>query len=218
MIHAVPSRMWYVNNFLIPSIQQQGEANIEIWNDENQDGNLKSFVKSMYKAAEEEGKGIWHLQDDVLLSKDFIETAKRLPDDKICNGITIEKGNSEFVGIQPVKNRWLSFQAIYIPTNYAKGFIDWWLFKVVKEELYIKRRAENKYDDYFFWKYMGDKHPNDVIINICPNIAQHIDYIIGGTTTNYNYKKMRRSYHWEEEAEEKELERRIKEWQKWADH
>ena len=33
LIHACPQRMWYVNDFLVPMLREQGGEDIEIWND-----------------------------------------------------------------------------------------------------------------------------------------------------------------------------------------
>ena len=46
MIHACPQRMWYVTEFLVPSMLEQGipEADITIWNDTEKRGNLAACM------------------------------------------------------------------------------------------------------------------------------------------------------------------------------
>ena len=66
MIHAVPRRMRYVNEVLIPQLEAQGFEDVRVWLDANGRGNLRSCVES-FASLPEEG-GTWHLQDDVLPS------------------------------------------------------------------------------------------------------------------------------------------------------
>ena len=70
MIHACPPRMWYVEEFLIPSMKAQGikDEEITVWNDEKMEGNLPAFLASMKACAKEPG-GTWHIQDDVIISR-----------------------------------------------------------------------------------------------------------------------------------------------------
>lgn len=44
-IHAYPKRMWYVEEFLVPMLKEQG-AEVEVWNDTAGRGNLLSCVES----------------------------------------------------------------------------------------------------------------------------------------------------------------------------
>ena len=48
MIHACPQRMWYVNDYLLPSLKAQGipEEEIAIWNDTEGKGTLFSCLES----------------------------------------------------------------------------------------------------------------------------------------------------------------------------
>ena len=47
IIHACLDREWYVDEFLIPSMIEQGipKENIEVWMDRNRDGCLLSCMK-----------------------------------------------------------------------------------------------------------------------------------------------------------------------------
>ena len=71
VIHSTPERMWYVENYLFPSMINQGidAHNIMIKCDVNHDGCLENCMK-IFKSMEN-NDGSWHLQDDVIICKDF---------------------------------------------------------------------------------------------------------------------------------------------------
>lgn len=79
MIHACPKRMWYVSDYLIPSMLAQGidKGNIIVWNDIDGVGNLASCLAS-FASCQEEGE-TWHLQDDVVICHDFAERTASAP-------------------------------------------------------------------------------------------------------------------------------------------
>ena len=81
MIHTCLQREWYVRDYLIPDMIGQGipEENIEVWLDSERRGNLTSCLES-FEAAGRRGSGRWHLQDDVLISKDFAEKTAEFDD------------------------------------------------------------------------------------------------------------------------------------------
>ena len=53
MIHACDDRMWYVNDFLVPSLLAQGipKSSIKLWADTEHKGNLAGVVHGMRKAS-----------------------------------------------------------------------------------------------------------------------------------------------------------------------
>ena len=65
MIHTCPKRKWYVDEFLVPSMIEQGidSQDITVYNDENEDGHLMAFMNSWKQLKE---GGTWHLQDDII--------------------------------------------------------------------------------------------------------------------------------------------------------
>ena len=75
VIHAVPERLWYVEEFLLPSLDAQGADSVRVWTDSDRRGNLVSCMECF--AAMEGGGGAWHIQDDVLLCRDFVRLARR---------------------------------------------------------------------------------------------------------------------------------------------
>ena len=50
IIHACEKRMWYVNNFIIPQLNEQGIKNkdILVWNDKLEVGCLDSCCRMMF--------------------------------------------------------------------------------------------------------------------------------------------------------------------------
>ena len=87
MIHACPARMWYVKDFLIPSMMSQGIRgdDITVWNDSGGKGNLASCLESFASLKDTPG-GTWHLQDDVMICRDFAARTKELAGSSIICG------------------------------------------------------------------------------------------------------------------------------------
>ena len=77
IIHTCRARLWYVNQFLKPSLTKQGirENDIIIWLDKNNLGNLRSFLNSLIILPNEDY--IWHLQDDIIICSDFKERTEK---------------------------------------------------------------------------------------------------------------------------------------------
>ena len=65
MIHTCPERLWYVEEFLVPSLIAQGIDDIKVWNDERRVGNLASCLASFASCS---GGETWHMQDDVVIA------------------------------------------------------------------------------------------------------------------------------------------------------
>lgn len=200
MIHSCNSRLWYVKQFLIPQFEAKG-TEIILWNDDNGNGCLRQFVASARYIKEHFGSsgGMWHAQDDILLSERFPDY--EFGSDNIVNAFVSKFCNTvnyKRFGAQPVKNYWMSFPLMYIPNLYMSEFFDWFVDKCIIEKKHQSKVAENKFDDFLFWQFMKDKHNGDTIINNVPNLAQHIDYAIGGTTINQNHPAKVRAYYWKE--------------------
>ena len=106
LIHCSNQRFWYVKEYLIPSMLMQGISaqNIFVYKDTNQIGNLRAFVDSCNRASHKcqsrNIDGLWHLQDDVIISNDFAKKTQ-LYDNGIVCGFTCnydkkpEEGSSE---------------------------------------------------------------------------------------------------------------------------
>ena len=124
LIHAVPERMWYVNEFLIPALLAQGAVEIEIWNDTEHRGNLDACLDAF--ASREGDGGTWHLQDDVLPRRDFVTHCRDL-DDGIVFGFCCRNFGDRLDAFGQVyaPDAWNSFQCVRIPDAYARECADW---------------------------------------------------------------------------------------------
>lgn len=83
MIHSCNQRLWYVKEYLIPSMLKQGIElkDIILWNDYFSVGNQKSWYNSCkyIKQSESLNEGMWHLTDDVMISHKFYFRTKFVP-------------------------------------------------------------------------------------------------------------------------------------------
>lgn len=188
LIHAVPERMWYVNEFLIPALHAQGAESIEIWNDETHEGNLAACMASF--AAREGDGGTWHLQDDVLPCRDFVKRCRDL-DDGVVFGFCCRNFNDRLDAFGQVyaPDAWNSFQCVRIPDAYARECASWvrsmrWEKESPAPELPILWQV-GKGDDTFFHEFLQCCHPTEIVENVKPNLVEHVDWIIGGSTLQW---------------------------------
>lgn len=213
MIHACPPRMWYVEEFLIPSMRAQGivEDDITVWNDEKMEGNLPSFLASMRACAEEPG-GIWHLQDDVIISRHFAETTRENDDGLVCGFHCKNFGPFPTTkGWVPVNFAWYSFPCIRIPNDLAGRFVKWFDKVAVTRPAYAPQIRDRKSDDWFFSKYCLEAETDLRVLNLTPNIVDHVDYLIGGTLVNQaRLIKVNRAAYFEDADLVDELEEKLK--------
>lgn len=220
MIHCCPQRMWYVNEYLAPSMVNQGIAkdDIIIWNDTEKIGNLKSFIESMRYIGNNfpRDEGIWHIQDDVIICRDFAERTKETYDNIgiisgfICGAWT--GCNQNRLDEQSIMHTWVSFPCIYIPNKYCLAFANW--INTRGKRLYPSKWENGSYDDFFFIEFIKKTQPEAICHNIKPNLVDHIDYLIGSSTLR-KYKpgdEIKRSMYFEDtdlvDKLEEELKRR----------
>ena len=242
MIHACPPRMWYVENLLLPSMLEQGISrdDITVWNDAKGLGNLESFVQSMklcgaltssvgsadsklgmshasrasecFPRGEADDRGVWHLQDDVILSASFAERTKELAETReepvICGfGCNFGDGVIDYKGRTPVKFLWYSFPCVFISNALAGEFAAWFENVARTGELYRDNLQSGKMDDWFFRMFLLDRHKDEHVFHVTPALADHVDYLIGGTQVN---PRRLRKYNVAEYWEEPELVDRLK--------
>ena len=188
LIHAVPERMWYVNEFLIPALRAQGAEAIEIWNDETHEGNLAACMASF--AARAGDGGTWHLQDDVLPCRDFVKRCRDL-DEGVVFGFCCRNFNDRLDAFGRVyaPDAWNSFQCVRIPDAYARECASWvrsmrWAKESPAPELPILWQV-GKGDDTFFHEFLRCCHPTEIVENVKPNLVEHVDWIIGGSTIQW---------------------------------
>ena len=216
MIHSAPSRQWYVDNFLIPSMMEQGieEHEIVVRCDTARKGNLISCMDAFKYCGEYPVNGTWHIQDDVVLSRDFAEKTREFNSGVVCGTVIKDWGpDPNKFGIQPVKELWYSFQCIRIPDELAGECAKWFFEDASKrtEGKYRNRVLRNKHDDDFFQFFLFEKHPDMMIRNLNPCIVDHVDYMVGGSLINSERNKpINRAVHWADETVITELEEKLK--------
>lgn len=182
LIHAYPKRMWYVNNYLIPSMLQQGIQieDIKVYNDSEGYGNLKACMKAF---AECDGDGgTWHIQDDVLICKDFKQRTEWYDTGLVC-GFSSLKYDGDILARRGAVHRadmWFSFPCIRIPNAWAKDCARYAYRNIIGNPSYQTYWEKGVNDDWVFRKYLEDCHPDCVALNIVPCLVNHVDYLIGG--------------------------------------
>ena len=215
LIHTCKQREWYVNKYLIPSLVDQGipSEDIMVWLDTENKGNLHSCMESFSYCGKEFG-ATWHLQDDVIICRDFAERIKKFDKDSIiCGFCGVEVGPciSRTGTVRPTQ-MWWSFQCIQIPNDLAKECSEWFYKDAVfrdNEEI-VKRIAGGKSDDWMFRKFIIECHPNVVIVNYEPNLVDHIDYLLGGSIINSARNKNHTSAYFKDKDLIQILEERMK--------
>ena len=174
MIHARKSHLWYVDEFLIPSMLEQGigKDDIIVWTD--------SFMDSMKWIVQNECylDGIWHLQDDVVISGKFKEiTSKenRYILFGFCN-LETDKGNVNRIGLAPVSHSWQSIECMYIPNRYVYRCVDWF------------DESKHKNDELTWRRFMNTKYPSVYVYNYHENLVEHIGHLIDGEPEMMSYR------------------------------
>ena len=146
----------------MPSLMDQGIIP-EIWLDDGK-GNLYACMES-FKNSPKSG-GTWHIQDDVVISKDFAIKTKIHNHGLVCG---FNDGRECRLP--------LSFPCIRIPNSYARECAEW--FFDVGQYKYPEYAKLGKMDDtFFFYFWLDHKKPFEVLT---PCLVDHIDYLIGGS-------------------------------------
>lgn len=215
LIHACPQRMWYVEEYLIPSLLAQGAeiSEVEIWNDAERKGNLIACMESF--AAREGDGGTWHLQDDVLLCSDFVERCRTLDEGLVygfaCRnfGDRLEAGGTVYA-----PDAWNSFQCVRIPDPWARDCAAWvfsedWRSESPCPELPMLWKI-NQGDDTFFHEFMACRHGGEIVENVRPNLVEHVDWLIGGSSLQQWRDYLARAEFWVEPALVDELRERLR--------
>ena len=198
LIHAIPKRMWYVNNYLIPSMLKQDidKNDIFVYNDINRFGNLKACMQA-FKSTVYDDSGTWHLQDDVLISRNFKEITEKYDDGIVCGFCSIYDKN-HLPGKVSLKEMWFSFPCIRIPNKIANDCADWVLNKIIGNPIYKDFWKDGKNDDWAFRSYLENFYKRITAINLNPNIVEHIDYLIGGTSSGIERDKKAVARFWQD--------------------
>lgn len=214
MIHACPARMWYVNEYMVPSMIAQGidQNDITIWNDSDGIGCLASCMAS-FKSLPDDG-ATWHLQDDVLIAHDFAERVQHLNGgayDVVCgfSHTLFEPFNRPWVGEAPAIFMFNSFPCIRIPNSMAKDFVRWFENDARHRPEYKAWVKSGKHDDSLWHDYFTECHSDEYVWNETPALVEHVDWLIGGSTVNTWRGYVCRAAYWDDEYLVEELQRKL---------
>lgn len=202
MIHTCNKRRWYVNKYLIPSMLDQGIQKDEICVavDTANEGILLATMKMFdyVGRTEDWNNGVWHLQDDVVLSNTFKQRIDELYGKIIC-GFCSRYDHSKKYGLVNTDEMWYSFPCIYINNKIAKDCADWFFTDAIYN--YPNEVASKKYADTMFREFIQKRYPDIRVFNANPNLVDHVDYLIGGSLVNPNRDiKQVRAYYWKEQS------------------
>jgi len=183
LIHAYPKRMWYVEQYLIPSMIAQGIDNtsISVYNDVSGEGNLISCMKAFASVVDDD-RGTWHLQDDVIICKDFKQRTEEYDEGIVC-GFSSLKYDGDIEDRKGYVNRnklWFSFPCIRIPNKWARECSEWVMTYIIGNPVYERYWKQRCNDDWCFRTWLEYAHPDCKGLNITPCLVNHIDYLIGG--------------------------------------
>jgi len=208
LIHTYPKRMWYVKDYLIPSMLEQGinKDDIRIYNDDKGEGNLRACMNAFASC---QGKGgTWHLQDDVLICKDFKDRTEWYDHGLVCGfSSLLYDGDIEAKkGAVNRENMWFSFPCIRIPNDWTRECAEWVTTKIIGNPVYERYWKNGVNDDWSFRQYLKTFHPDCVALNIMPCLVNHVDYLIGGGSGQRNRKHPVTAQYWKDDDLIKELE------------
>ena len=207
LIHTCPKRLWYVEKYLIPSLNEQGIDNILVYNDKDKDGQLNAFLKSYLLIGD---KDTWHLQDDIIISKNFRKTAEEHDDGIVCGFCnSYSTGNP---GRANMWNMWYSMPCIRIPGDIFKHFMSWMRSRDVQNK-FRHYFFDNKHDDVFLQIFLQENYPRLIAYNVAPNMVNHIDHLLGGSLINKDRGQSTEyimSKYWDEPELLKDIEDKLK--------
>ena len=202
IIHACNKRMWYVEEFLIPSMLSQGiqEKDVSIHLDTNYSGCLFSTMENFLECGRKKIDA-WHLQDDIAVSRDFAYKTK-LHNDGIVFGFWHQHQNEPDLhpGRTRVEKMGYSFPCIRLDAEILLEFAEWFYSDAMGRDEYQSWIDAKKYVDSFFRDFMQERHKDEYIYNLKPSIVEHVDWLIGGSTINKWRPEICRAKYWEDES------------------
>jgi len=204
LIHVYPKRMWYVEGWLVPELERQGAEEVEIWNDTEGKGNLRACLESF--AARSGDGGTWHIQDDVLLCRDFVKRCREHDEGVVYGFCNVQFTDDPLqTGRVSVEDAWHSFQCVRIPDAYARECAAWFEGPGKTSALYPIWTGSGKMDDDVFRTFLIDRHGRETVENLKPNLVEHVDWIIGGSVLHPWRGYIARAHFWDDEELVREL-------------
>ena len=209
LIHACPKRMWYVEGWLVPELRRQGADSVEVWNDTDGAGNLAACMASF--AARTGDGGTWHIQDDVILARDFVQRCRE-HDEGVVYGFCCEAFTDDprQTGRVSVFDAWHSFQCVRIPDAYARECAQWLHGEDQNSENYPLWIRSGKMDDSVFRTFLLEKHGRETVENLKPCLVDHVDYILGGSVLHPWRGYIARATFWDDEDMVRELKESVR--------
>lgn len=210
LIHAYPKRMWYVEGWLVPELRRQGADEIEVWNDAEGKGNLRACMESF--AARSGDGGTWHIQDDVILCRDFVQRCRE-HDEGVVYGFCCEQftDDPQQTGRVSVEDAWHSFQCVRIPDAYARDCAAWFFTGAGRDHAhYPLWISSGKMDDSVFRTWLVEAHGRETVENIKPCLVDHVDWMIGGSVLHPWRGYIARAYWWDDEELVRSLKASVK--------
>ena len=208
MIHTYPRRLWYVYNYLLPSMLRQGikGEDIRIYNDSALEGNLRACMNAFGSVGNDDG-GTWHLQDDVIISHDFKERTEALDEGIVCgfSSLKYDGDIKENIGEVSRAQMWFSFPCIRIPNKMARECSEWVTKYIIGNPVYFDYWKNGVNDDWAFKLYVKEFHADCKVLNLAPNLVDHIDYLIGGGSGKKPRMHPVRSQYWQDDYLVEEL-------------
>lgn len=196
LIHTYPKRMWYVEEYLIPSMLKQNiaEVDITIYNDSRCEGNLRACLNAFQSVPDDEN-GTWHLQDDIIICKDFKERTERF-DEGLVAGFSSYYDDRKHgsAGVVTQDKMWFSFPCIRIPNQYARQSAKFTEENIIGNEVYRVYWEKGVNDDWCFRQWLTAYHKDDTALNLAPNLVDHIDYLLGGGSGGQRKREVRAKY------------------------
>jgi hypothetical protein len=77
------------------------------------------------------------------------------------------------------------------------------------QDIYQEAVTSNKMDDTLFHDFVTNNRTGDMVLNLKPNIVDHVDYLIGGSVINQSRGKAARSDLWEDLGEVEDLKAKL---------
>ena len=209
LIHTYPKRLWYVKEYIIPSMIEQGivEANIGIYNDEKGEGNLRACMNAFLTVDDNE-ESTWHLQDDVVICKDFKQRTEWYSNGLIAGFSSERYDGPGRIGPVKVKDMWFSFPCICIPNQVARKCATFVLEEIIGNPVYEQWWKDGKNDDWAFRLYVRHFCKDEPCLNLAPNLVDHVDYLLGGGSGGRRKFEVRAQY-WTDDDIVKELEEKL---------
>ena len=209
MIHAYPKRMWYVEQYLVPSMLEQGidKNDIIVYNDDKGLGNLRACMDA-FASMPDNINGTWHLQDDVCICRDFKKLTELYDEGLVCGFSSARYDGPGRIGAVHVSRMWFSFPCIRIPNCYAHDCGEWVSKYIIGNPVYKDYWKNGVNDDWAFRTYLHTKHKEDLATNLAPNLVDHVDYLLGGGSGGKRPEPVRAQYWFDNDLVE-ELEKKI---------